>query len=172
VLRTRQDARWHECLIGSCAKRSRSSDSTHDAPGIAALRFQSPYVRLGSILLKKASSISTNHDSVFLKLSATGDGHDGSPDGRSEPAVLPFQTSKNRFQRIISYAGSIQSSRGCWIDLREKLAPFYSDIGRPSIDPELMIRMLIVGYCYGIRFERKLCEEVVTSGDAWSRFFV
>ena len=38
-------------------------------------------------------------------------------------------------------------------DLREKLAPFYSDIGRPSIDPELMIRMLIVGYCYGIRFE-------------------
>jgi len=46
------------------------------------------------------------------------------------------------------------------IDLREKLAPFYSDIGRPSIDPELMIRMLIVGYCYGIRFDRKLCEEV------------
>ena len=45
-------------------------------------------------------------------------------------------------------------------ELREKLAPFYSDIGRPSIDPELMIRMLIVGYCYGIRFERKLCEEV------------
>src|SRR6266540_458705 len=45
-------------------------------------------------------------------------------------------------------------------DLREKLAPFYSDIGRPSIDPELMIRMLIVGYCYGIRFERRLCQEV------------
>src|SRR5213596_2795662 len=45
-------------------------------------------------------------------------------------------------------------------DLREKLAPFYSDIGRPSIDPELMIRMLIIGYCYGIRFERRLCEEV------------
>ena len=45
-------------------------------------------------------------------------------------------------------------------DLREKLAPFYSEIGRPSIDPELMMRMLIVGYCYGIRFERRLCEEV------------
>jgi transposase len=45
-------------------------------------------------------------------------------------------------------------------DLREKLAPFYSDIGRPSIDPELMIRMLMVGYCYGIRFERQLCQEV------------
>jgi transposase len=45
-------------------------------------------------------------------------------------------------------------------ELREKLAPFYSEIGRPSIDPELMIRMLIVGYCYGIRSERRLCEEV------------
>ena len=45
-------------------------------------------------------------------------------------------------------------------NLREKLAPFYSDIGRPLIDPELMIRMLIVGYCYGIRSERRLCEEV------------
>ena len=46
------------------------------------------------------------------------------------------------------------------VELREKLAPLYSEIGRPSIDPELMIRMLIVGYCYGIHFERKLCEEV------------
>src|SRR5438067_157377 len=44
--------------------------------------------------------------------------------------------------------------------MRETLAVFYSDIGRPSIDPELMVRMLIVGYCYGIRFERRLCEEV------------
>jgi transposase len=44
--------------------------------------------------------------------------------------------------------------------LREKLAPFYGEIGRPSIDPELMIRMLIIGYCYGIRFERRLREEV------------
>ena len=49
---------------------------------------------------------------------------------------------------------------GVLAGLREKLAPFYSEIGRPSIDPELMIRMLIVGYCYGIRFERRLCEEV------------
>src|SRR5208337_1118253 len=45
-------------------------------------------------------------------------------------------------------------------ECRGKLEPFYSEIGRPSIAPELMIRMLIVGYCYGIRFERKLCEEV------------
>lgn len=49
---------------------------------------------------------------------------------------------------------------GVLADLREKLARFYSEIGRPSIDPELMLRMLIVGYCYGIRSERRLCEEV------------
>ena len=44
-------------------------------------------------------------------------------------------------------------------ELRRELAPFYSAIGRPSVDPELMIRMLIVGYCFGIRSDRRLCEE-------------
>jgi Transposase domain (DUF772) len=43
--------------------------------------------------------------------------------------------------------------------VRAHLAPFYSATGRPSIDPELLIRMLIVGYCFGIRSERRLCEE-------------
>jgi transposase len=45
-------------------------------------------------------------------------------------------------------------------ELRALLAPFYSHTGRPSIDPELILRMLIVGYCSGIRSERRLCEEV------------
>ncbi|SCZ64760.1 transposase, partial [Thiohalomonas denitrificans] len=45
-------------------------------------------------------------------------------------------------------------------DLRGYLAPFYSPTGRPSVDPELMVRMLLVGYCFGIRSERRLCEEV------------
>jgi transposase len=44
--------------------------------------------------------------------------------------------------------------------LRRHLAHFYSHTGRPSIDPELMVRMLIVGYSFGIRSERRLCEEV------------
>src|SRR4051794_4467354 len=44
--------------------------------------------------------------------------------------------------------------------VRGELAPFYSEKGRPSIDPELMIRMLLVGYCCGIRSERRLCDEV------------
>ena len=43
---------------------------------------------------------------------------------------------------------------------RQDLKPFYSQIDRPSVDPELMIRMLIIGYCYGIRSERRLCEDV------------
>jgi transposase len=50
-----------------------------------------------------------------------------------------------------------------FIDLsgpRSHLRPFYSEIGRPSIDPELMIRMPIVGHCFGIRSECRLCEEV------------
>src|SRR4051794_32165125 len=53
---------------------------------------------------------------------------------------------------------SIGSSNS--MGLRQELAPLYSEMGRPSIDPELLIRMLIVGYCFGIRSERRLCEEV------------
>lgn len=41
-----------------------------------------------------------------------------------------------------------------------RATPFYSLTGWSSIDPELMIRMLLVGYCYGIRWERRLCDEV------------
>src|SRR4249919_723422 len=53
-------------------------------------------------------------------------------------------------------------------ELRENLTPFYSDIGRPSIDPELMLRMLIVGYCYGIRFERRLSYTSLIGGSVGS----
>ena len=44
--------------------------------------------------------------------------------------------------------------------LKAQLAPYYSSTGRPSIDPGLLIRMLIIGYCFGIRSERRLCDEV------------
>ena len=44
--------------------------------------------------------------------------------------------------------------------LRDALAPYYSHTGCPSVDPELMIRMLLIGYCYSIRSERRLCQEV------------
>ena len=45
-----------------------------------------------------------------------------------------------------------------WV--HSELAPFYPNLGRPSIDPVLMIRMLIVGYVFAIRSERALCREV------------
>jgi transposase len=45
-------------------------------------------------------------------------------------------------------------------DIRRYLQSYYSPIGRPSIDPELMVRMLVIGYCCGIRSERRLCQEV------------
>jgi len=60
-------------------------------------------------------------------------------------------------------AGHVLRAIDRFVDLdgvRAHLAPFYSSTGRPSVDPELLIRMLIVGYCFGIRSERRLCEEV------------
>ena len=44
--------------------------------------------------------------------------------------------------------------------VRAQLRPFYSHLGRPSIDPELIVRMLVIGYVMGIRSERRLCDEV------------
>jgi transposase len=44
--------------------------------------------------------------------------------------------------------------------IRLALAPYYAQGGCPSIDPELMIRMLLVGYAFAIRSERRLCDEV------------
>ena len=52
--------------------------------------------------------------------------------------------------------------------LRRHLEPYYSATGRPSVDPELMIRMLLIGYCCGIRSERRLCQEVhLNLADRW-----
>ena len=44
--------------------------------------------------------------------------------------------------------------------VREKLKASYSDTGRPSVDPELLLRILLIGYLYGITSERKLVEEL------------
>ena len=42
--------------------------------------------------------------------------------------------------------------------VRERLKPFYSSTGRPSIDPEVLLRLLLIGYLYGITSERRLLE--------------
>jgi transposase len=70
-------------------------------------------------------------------------GHDGAADKLSEAAVLPFQPrraipARHLLRRINPTVTRVLAG------VREKLQPFYSDIGRPSIDPELMIRMLVV----------------------------
>ena len=57
-------------------------------------------------------------------------------------------------RRINAVVGSVLDGA------RGQLKPYYSEIGRPSVDPELMIRMLIVGYCFGLRSERRLTQEV------------
>jgi transposase len=44
--------------------------------------------------------------------------------------------------------------------VREKLKPFYSETGRPSIDPERLLRILLIGYLYGVTSERRLIEEL------------
>ena len=65
--------------------------------------------------------------------------------------------------KIISRKITLLRSIDRFVDLssiRAHLADFYSHTGRPSVDPELLIRMLLVGYSFGIRSERRLCEEV------------
>lgn len=80
-------------------------------------------------------------------------------DRRVDQAALFYEFSLERHVPVDHMLRSIDR----FVDLdgvRAHVAPFYSPIGRPSIDPELLIRMLIVGYCFGIRSERRLCEEV------------
>lgn len=81
----------------------------------------------------------------------------GRQGGNQEPLFYSF--------RLEDHVPADHLLRGIdhFLDLRElhqHLAPHYSNTGRPSIDPALMIRMLVIGYCFGIRSERRLCEEV------------
>ena len=86
-----------------------------------------------------------------------GRGDDGAADGAIRAGCSTSSGSKiaipeNHLLRRINVFVTVALA-----DLHKELEPHYSDIGRPSVDPELMIRMLIVGYCYGIRSERRLC---------------
>ena len=64
---------------------------------------------------------------------------------------LEDQTQQDHLLRLIDQFTDLS-------DIRQHLTEFYSHTGHPSIDPELLIRMLLVGYCFGIRSERRLCE--------------
>jgi transposase len=85
------------------------------------------------------------------------EGHDGTSASRTSVVVFEFPLEGH------VPAEHLLRSTDSFIELgelRRGLAAFYSAIGQPSVDPELMIRMLIVGYCLGIRSERRLCDEV------------
>src|SRR5580704_314592 len=62
---------------------------------------------------------------------------------------VPDNRMLRRIDRFVALSG-----------VRSHLERYYSEVGRPSIDRELMIRILLVGYCFGIRSERRLCKEV------------
>jgi transposase len=91
---------------------------------------------------------------VLTRISPRSD-YDGPSEERS--AVYEFQLGdavpEDHLTRKIDAALDLS-----W--LRSELAPHYSSMGRPSIDPELMIRMLVVGYVFAIRSERLICREV------------
>jgi len=83
---------------------------------------------------------------------AAGESMMGRQDGDQRQLFYEFsldEMTDHLLRRIDVFATAVLA------DLHEQLKAFYSDIGRPSIDPELMIRMLLVGYCYGIRHERR-----------------
>src|SRR5271156_1838563 len=75
---------------------------------------------------------------------------------QDEPAQLFYKFSLDRHDQILRQIDAVLDLR----TIRRRLAPYYAAGGRPSIDPELMIRMLLVGYAFAIRSERRLSEEV------------
>lgn len=68
---------------------------------------------------------------------------------RTIEAMLPRDHLLRRVDRLLDMS-----------ELRSALAPHYSPRGRPSIDPELLIRMALIGRIYAITSERRLCEEI------------
>ncbi len=79
---------------------------------------------------------------------------------QDEPAQLFYKFSLDRHVPADHLLRQIDAVLDLSTIHRRTLAPYYAAGGRPSIDPELMIRMLLVGYAFAIRSERRLCEEV------------
>src|SRR5258705_4126766 len=107
--------------------------------------------------VEKGLRFSTNSDSAF---SARGRRRVMMGRQTSDQASLFYEfrlderVPKNHLLRRINMIVTVALA-----DVHGQLGPYYSEMGRPSVDPELMIRMLIVGYCYGLRLERKLTQE-------------
>ena len=80
-------------------------------------------------------------------------GHQSRSEGLFYYFRLEDQVPENHLLRLIDRHVNFEF-------IRAKLKDAYSDAGRPSIDPELLLRMLLVGYLYGVTSERKLVEEL------------
>jgi Transposase domain (DUF772) len=109
------------------------------------------------ILLQKSLAAFVNSDSVTLMRFATEAVDDGRLNHDQGQFFYSFCLDKAvpDDHPVREIAAVLDLS---WV--HSELAPFYPKLGRPSIDPELMIRMLIVGYVFAIRSERALCREV------------
>ena len=112
------------------------------------------------MLSKKGLRTSPNSDSADCRDHVLGGGDDGSAESAIREACsmsfdLDDRVPKDHLLRRIDVF--VTAALG---GMHERLKPYYSEIGRPSVDPELMIRMLIIGYCYGLRSERRLTQEV------------
>ena len=112
---------------------------------------------VGRFCCKSQLREALKHDSVLLTRIAARSIHDGPSESDQGQLFYEFELSdavaEDHLVRKIDAALDL-----CW--LRSELAPHYSTMGRPSIDPELMIRMLVVGYVFAIRSERLICREV------------
>ena len=115
------------------------------------------YGSLVPILLQKSLRVSSRSDSLALSDSLRRRTMMGRLNHDQEQLFYSFHLEEAVPQEhsIRKIAAVLDLS---WI--RSELAPFYPEMGRPSIDPELMIRMLIIGYVYAIRSERAICREV------------
>jgi hypothetical protein len=97
--------------------------------------------------VEKGLRTSANNDSAGTEDVELGGGDDGSTERRSGEL---FRIPKDHLlRRIDVFVASVLD------DMCRQLEPYYSEIGRPSVDPALMLRMLIVGYPYGVRSERQ-----------------
>jgi transposase len=109
------------------------------------------------ILLQKSLMVPKNSDSVAVMRFAVEASDDGGLNHDQEQLLYSFHLDEAvpHDHPVRKIAAVLDLS---WV--HSDLAPFYPKLGRPSIDPELMIRMLIIGYVFAIRSERAICRDV------------
>src|SRR6201987_3741200 len=115
------------------------------------------HVRFVPILLRKGLMASARSDSVVATRFAAEGGMMGRLNHDQGQLFYSFSLEEGvPDDHLVREIAAVLDL--AWV--RVELAPYYSRTGRPSIDPEMMIRMLIIGYVFAIRSERALCRDV------------